>query len=195
MGRPIGHRLSQESKDRIGAGVHRAAEERRQYWSGRIALAYGDPDRQWAITRELHAEMGQRVADRMSWDLTDAEASQLGREMAAAFHELAEERIVSNEESPYKGIPSITEHAAAEKRNRNRLQGEPYIGPVPHAAARTGPLPPDAPSTHGKMTGRHTHEHYAYSAADADDEGVHRHSHEHFEDRDHHARSDSHEHD
>lgn len=97
-------------------------------------------------------------------------------------------------DSPYAGIPSPTQRAAARRRIDAMQQGEPMTGPLPHNAAGGGMSVPGNAATapyvertqtrHVPMTGRHSHDHASHGHSDHDD-GIHYHEHDHSGDAGH----------
>jgi hypothetical protein len=89
------------------------------------------------------------------------------------------------------GIPRMTERAAAQRRARNRLQGEPmgddgaaYIPRRRNGRPRPAYNGATAEDQHRPMTGTHSHPHAAFDNP-VEHDGFHSHEHEHFGDADH----------
>jgi len=143
---------------------------------------------------ELHAETRRIQAARRR--VTDADIETFRLSMLARVRALM---TLSNQlhqggsmdkNSPYAGIPSMTERAAARRRVANKRQGEPLgDDATPHVRHRhtsmsdaaTTPFVAPTDVRHVPMTITHTHDHGAHGHPDADD-GIHSHEHSHSSD-------------
>jgi hypothetical protein len=177
MPRPRGYIVSLEEKERVIAGQRRA----------------------WAETRRPWVDMTRNI--RAATDgLSDAEVERIRvmllREVRALVAQTKVRRKNGTKARKAKavnnsGIPRMTQRAAAQRRARNKLQGEPMgddgAAYVPHR--RNGPARPayrgaTSEDQHGPRTGRHSHPHAAFGNP-VEHDGFHIHEHEHFGDADH----------